>query len=642
VKNKADRKKRKAAVSLPSEGRTRGQFRFPPVSFIVASGGIAALTLVAFFPALFNDFTNWDDNVNLVDNPFLLPPTWDGFLQLWRSPYENLYVPLFYTSYYLDILFCRGTPRPWITHLLNVAFHTANTLIVGALIRHFLKVHAGTAMKVPRGASWQRELPWVIGTALFAIHPIQTEVVAWATGRKDLVAAFFCLLAWWLWEKRDSFPHKRVWQVAPYVCFLLALLAKPASVALPLVLAGSDWIRSRTPLKDLVRRYAVWATLSIVWVAVTAGTQEITPETKAALTPWWTRPFVAADALLFYFWKIAVPLNFAAVYGRTPAYAAQSSIFWLSLPAVIVILFLLCRKRSLWAFATVIFVAFFLPVSGLLPFAYQRYSTVADRYVYLSMIGVGLGLAGVSERMLVRLHFSARVAILATVLLCSLLLLVPLTWQQCHVWRNGQTLWEHSIRVAPHSAVAHANLGVLYALEGHNKEAQREYERAIELDPNQERAHANLGLLLVWQDETTAALAHLQRAIEIRPHFAAPYSDLGDLYARQSKFAQAAEYYRKALDLDPRYAHASVGLAYCLYRMGRFKEAEEELSKGLAAHPNQVSLWIAYGNLLSDTGRPSLAVNMYEQAVRLDPKNVEARNKLEALRRRQVQNQSAR
>ncbi|MGC8740121.1 MAG: tetratricopeptide repeat protein [Candidatus Sumerlaeaceae bacterium] len=602
---------------------------------------VAMVAFVAFLPAVQNGFTNWDDNVNLTDNPFLRPPSWWGFQQLWLAPYENLYVPLFYVSYYLDLFLSGGRPLGFVTHAVNLVLHASASALAAYVLRQ-LWTHSDHLELRNLAVSPAFLFCWTAGALIFAVHPIQTEVVAWATGRKDLLAALLVLASWsLLWRARESLQPAKAWfHRAAFVFFVASLFAKPASVALPLALVATDWILERPQWSVMFRRYAWWFAAAILWVIATAGTQDISAQAKAQLTPSWMRPFVATDALLFYVQKIIWPFNFAAAYGHTPLAASQTSLFWFSLPIVVVALVFFLRRSTVWATATMIFLVFVSPVLGLLPFAFQRFSTVADRYVYLSMIGVGCAVSAGLWRIVGK--WPARLSVTASLTALLGIALIALSWRQARVWRDSVTLWEHNIRVAPRSAVAFANLAAAYALQNRTDDAIAANKRALELDPVQERAHSNLGLLLVWRGETTAALAHLRRAIELRPNFAAPYAHLGDVYLKQNKLREAAEAYRAALDRDARDVKAILGLSYCYFCRGRLAEAEQLLQDGLVARPDNPLLWISYGHFLSESGRKHEAVRMFQRALELDPENAEARQRLKALEEKLAQDPSAR
>jgi Tfp pilus assembly protein PilF len=592
---------------------------------------IALASFLAFLPSLQNQFTNWDDNVNLTDNPFLVPPTWWGFAQLWRAPYENLYVPLFYTSYYIDLLFSGGRPNPFITHFINVLLHVACAVLAASVIRRLWLRFEDPQSRAADRADWLQPLPWLAGGLVFALHPLQTEVVAWATGRKDLVAAILCLTAWVCWVRAWESPPPRAGRLRriAFGFFVAALFAKPASVALPAALLAVDWFAERPPIRELARRYVWWFAAALLGTLATAGSQEISAQGKAALTPLWTRPFVATDALCFYVAKIVWPLHLAAVYNRVPVAAIRSPIFWWSLPIVTVCLALLWRRRTVWGLAAALFIVFLAPVLGLVPFAFQRYSTVADRYVYLSMVGVGLAACAAIAR--IRTRWPRLQPALAGLVAVIALACGTLSWRQSRVWYDSISLWSHNVRVVSSSAVAHANLAAEYALRSRNDEAIEHNRLALQFDPQQERALSNLGLLLAWKGETTAALELLHRAVKLRPGFADPYSHIGDCYLRQGKIAEAADFYRQALDRDLRNVKATLGLSYCYYLRRRFAEAEQILRDGLAARPTMPALWVGYGHFLSELGRTDEAKMMYRRALDFDPQNQDALARLRAL-----------
>jgi tetratricopeptide (TPR) repeat protein len=591
---------------------------------------IAFVTVATFAPVLWNGFTNWDDPVNLTDNPFLVPVSWWGIRQLWVAPYENLYVPLFYTSYLGDLALGGGLPRAPIVHAINLLLHVLSAVAVFGIIRRVLADTAEHRRGIP--------LPALAGALVFAVHPIQTETVAWATGRKDLLSGFFALLAVWSYvglpaggaAGAGSKGRFRLHYGSALACFVLALLAKPASVAAPAALLALDFFARRRTLRESARLLAPWFVIAGVWVLATAGSQVVSREARAVLTPLWTRPFIAADALLFYVGKILFPTGLAPVYGRTPLRVYSGAGFWITLPVVLAAGALVFRRRNLFGAAAGVFVAFVLPVLGLIPFVYQRNSTVADRYVYLSMLGVALAVALAVRFAAARVPAGMRAA--AAGCGCAIILLLGgLSFRQAQFWRDSETLWERSIEVAPDAALPHGNLGTIYAKAGRAAEAIREYRRSIELDPNQERAHANLGISLLWDEQTTAAFVHLKRAIEIRPEFAAPYATLGDYHVKVRNWEAAIAAYREGIRLDPRNAQAYAGLAFCYHRLKRPAEADRTLREGIVARPMAASLRVVYGDFLADMGERAAAAEVYREALAIEPGNADARSKLAAL-----------
>jgi Tfp pilus assembly protein PilF len=604
---------------------------------VLAPALLIAVTAITFLPTLFNDFTNWDDNINLTENPLLIPPTWWGLWQFWKAPFENLYVPLFYTSYFVDLLLGGGVPRASITHAINVLLHCTSVGLAFWLICYLLdKLADSTNLRAHTGVSLV--VACALGASVFALHPLQVEAVAWATGRKDLLAGFFTLWAFARYlrftELRSSAAVSRraavLHECAGLALFLLALLAKPSVVVLPVVLALLEFWR-RAGWREIARRTAPWFVLALAWTLLTSRTQELTPEARAQLTPLWTRPFIAADAIMFYLKKLVCPVDLVAVYGRTPLVAINEPSVWFALPPLVIATGVALWRRGVVGFAFLMFEVFLLPNSGLVPFVYQRHSTVADRYAYLSLLGAGLGVAAILAHVFAQPSPARRKFAMAVALGLSAIAAF-LSFRQTLVWRTSQTLWEHAVKSVPDVALSRANLAAVYMKQDRREEAIQECRRAIELDPRQERAHSNLGVLLLWKGETTAALAHLRRAIEIRPTYGQPHAHLGDYYARSGKIQDAMREYQEAIRLDPKATQAYIGLAYCYFRLGRLKESEETLLQAIATRPHHASVWVIYGNFLADVGRKREAAAAFQHALTLDPSNREAREKLNALR----------
>jgi tetratricopeptide (TPR) repeat protein len=289
----------------------------------------------------------------------------------------------------------------------------------------------------------------------------------------------------------------------------------------------------------------------------------------AFVVPLPLRPVIALDTITFYLWKLLWPVDLGPDYGRTPQMVLAQGNGLLTAMIPLGLGALLWRWRGRCAglcLAGGVFLAALTPVLGLIPFMFQAYSTVADRYVYLAMIGVALGVGWLSQQ----LH-QRRTVVIAGTLLISLL-----AWrstQQVQIWRDTASLLRHALQVNPESAMSHNNLGLTFAQEGRLEAALTAFQTAVQLQPNLPEAHYNLGKAFTMQGQFDTALVHLQTALQLRPGWAEAHNNLGVTLASQGQHAAALAEYAKALLLKPGWADVYYNMGHVLAQQGRYTEA---------------------------------------------------------------------
>ncbi len=363
------------------------------------------MSLAVFWPSFEFSFLRWDDPVNVTENPLLLRPSWASLGQIWNAAYEGLYVPLTYSAWLAVVAIAGLPPSPAVFHGLNAVTHLVNVLLVFAWFFRLLP-HAGSS------AAWQRGAGATVGALLFAIHPLQVEPVAWVTCFRDLLSATFALLTLHLVlgsadaregargpapggsqvEPADNGPSRFVSpsvkaQILAGITFSLALLAKPSVASLPFVVGAVSLLVRREGLLVALRRAAPLAALSIVAIWVTRQAQH---GAGAAADPLWLRPLVALDALQFYLAKLVWPASLSLDYGRTTSSLSQAGSFaWCWILPLLVLggAWALRRRWPPALFGAAIFLSALLPTLGLVSFAFQSFSNVADRYAYLALLG---------------------------------------------------------------------------------------------------------------------------------------------------------------------------------------------------------------------------------------------------------------
>jgi tetratricopeptide (TPR) repeat protein len=322
----------------------------------------------------------------------------------------------------------------------------------------------------------------------------------------------------------------------------------------------------------------------------------------------------------FYLYKLVVPVELGLDYGRTPEVVlAQPWLLCLTalLPVGLAVWLWYKRTRVPWLVAAAgVFVASFLPNLGLVPFAFQAFSTVADRYMYLAMLGPALalawGLAQARQRWLV-IGCAVVLGILG----------MRSAWQTSY-WHDTVSLFEHELAIHPGSSVAHNNLGMALAAPNRLTEATRHYTDAVRLWPRNTDAHNNLGNALRRQGKMQEAIEQYMTALRLKPNSAQAYNALGTVLADQGHLAEAIEQYTAALRFEPAYPQAHYNLGNALLRQDKMPEAIEQYTAALRLQPNFAE---AHGNLgvaLAEQGRFAEAIDHYTAALRLRPSSVNA------------------
>jgi hypothetical protein len=432
---------------------------------------VAAITAIVFARLVGCGFTAWDDPGTIATNRLLNPPSWAAVRFYWTTIGPDtpgqLFTPVTYTVWSAVAAVAGGPPdafgvrlRPGFFHGTNVLLHAATAALVFQLLWRLL------------GRRW----PALAGALLFALHPVQVEPVGWASGTKDVLCGMFsvaALLAYVGAVRSERRGAARWRYLLATSLFLLAMLSKPTAIVVPLMAAAVDALVLGRPWRTVTRWLWPWALLMVPCALWTRAAQ---PAPWASPVPVWTRPLVASDAVAFYLCKIVWPAHLCVDYGRRPTVVVGSgAIYWTwLLPAALLAVPLWRRWWPLVA-AAVLFAAPLLPVSGLVPFDFQFYSTVADHYLYLPMLGVALAAgwalsalatnrlaaarrAGLGARSPARRAAAKRAFIIAGPALVLVALAIRSVVQEA-TWQDTSSVFEHALTVNPRSFVACDMLG---------------------------------------------------------------------------------------------------------------------------------------------------------------------------------------
>jgi Tfp pilus assembly protein PilF len=578
---------------------------------------LLALTSAIFWPVLGFDFVIWDDDLHIYDNPRFVSLSWANILAFWYGPYAHLYIPLTYTVWGALVWISRTVlPGPLtaeLFHRLNLLLHLANTLIV---------YRVGCLWLSSVGPPQHRTTAAALGALIFALHPLQVEAVAWVSGLKDVFSGFLALIAVWQYlEFAHARGRKRPWSHygLATVAFGCALLAKPAVVVTPMV-AGV--LAARHGGRKVWYPLGGWLLLALAWSVWTKMQQ---PDAALAFIPtWWQRLLVASDALVFYGWKILWPLQLGPDYGRTPQLVTEGMA---ALPAALLVTGCLVvwwhrRRHRGIGIAAAVFTLGVLPVLGLVPFLFQAYSTVADRYTYFAMLGIALGAGWFGQAWGQRWR---------GLLVGAMLIIGLLGWrssQQIQVWRHTVTLFTHALQVNPCSAVAHNNLGLALAQQGNVPQAIAHYTQALQLKATMPEAHYNLADALAAQGELHTAIVHYTKALDLKPSWAEVHNNLGTALAKQGEVDAAIAHYIEALRLRPDWALPYNNLGDAMVKQGRITEAMATFTKAAQLTPLLPEAPYNLAGILWQQGHRSDAIMAYREALRRRPQWPQVANNL--------------
>jgi protein O-mannosyl-transferase len=434
-----------------------------PVWFI----GLSALI---YFQTLWFGFLRIDDDVNVFANPHYLNFSWSSLTQFWIAPYERLYIPVTYTLWAairgLEIGLGDGSFHAGVYHGANLILHALNGFLVYRIARKLLPSRESAAL----------------AAVLFIAHPFQVESVAWITSFRGLVSAFFGLgLVHYYVEQQGRLDSLKTFCTAS-ILFLCALLSKPSAMGLLPMLLVLGWAFFPGTLRSQARFLLLWAVLCIPFVVLTKSEQ---PNALSGMVvSLWERPAVAADALSFYWTKAFFAWDFSLDYGRTPKYVlTHPGIIALGFCALTLLLVSRIKSASLrqkqWAFIAA-FLLVLSPNCGWIPFEFQSYSTVADRYVYLAMLPFALFVANL---------YSPRWRAVALVALAGLTLQ---SIRMTSFWKNEFSLFTRTVEQNPKSIVGHNNLGFAYAQLGNWLKSAEHYGRAAAIQPGHRVVEENL------------------------------------------------------------------------------------------------------------------------------------------------------
>jgi Tfp pilus assembly protein PilF len=584
----------------------------------------AAVALVVLNVAVFSglrhhEFIGLDDAGYVRDNPHVISGlSWSNLAWAWTTGYAANWHPLTWMSHMLDVELFGMTAGAH--HVVNLLLHIANTLLLFGVLRRMT------------GALWRSAFV----AALFAVHPLHVESVAWIAERKDVLSTLFWLATLWAYV---AYVRRPRWDRYLWVMLALALglTAKPMLVTLPFVLLLMDvWPLARVRegigrlLIEKLPLFALAAASSVVTLIVQRHGGAIV---ALDVLPVHARIAQALVTYATYLGKTFWPAHLMVFYPYSPSFPAWWSAALVGLLTVSALAILTARRHPYIAVGWFWYLGTLVPVIGLIQVGQQA---MAERYTYVPLIGVFMmaawGVPDLAARWPGR-RWALRAAALVVTIACA-----AAARAQVGTWTNSETLWTHALEVMPDNYMAHNELGTIFARQGKADDALQHFEAAVHLEPNFPESHNNLGLQYVTRGKIDEAVQQYRLAVGLKPDFAEAHNNLGYVLMAMDQTDQAIAHYTEALRLKPDFAeaHNNLGFVLAAAKPSRVAEAIPHLLEAVRLKPNFEVAHMYLGLALAGTGKLDEAAAEFKEVLRINPKSDGAQGALDEVMRQKI------
>jgi len=577
---------------------------------------LVVATLAVYFQVKSHEFVNFDDELYITKNLHLQSGlTYEGIVWSFTATRAGNWHPITWLSHMLDVQLYGMDPGRH--HMTNVFFHILNTLLLFFIFKRMT------------GNIWKSGFI----AALFSLHPLHVESVAWAAERKDVLSAFFWMLTMLYYIRYVESPGAKRYLIF-FLFYVLGLMAKPMLVTLPFVFllldywplgrihAGISLIPSFFRLiLEKIPLFILAAISSVVTFLVQQKGRAVETLDMIPLIDRFTNALVS---YVSYIGKMIWPQNLVVFYphpGKLPIWQVTGACLLL---ISIFLLIIKLRQKPwhtvgwLWFFGTLV------PVIGLVQVGGQA---MADRYTYIPLIGLFVVISWGVPELLGRWRYrDAVLAISAGIVISAF---VAISYRQVQYWKNSITILKHTINHTDNNWFAHNNLGHAFWVHGREEEAISQYLIVLRTYPYSEIAHNNLGAAYISQRQYDKAVDHFSKALRINPDYADAHNNLAVVLASQGKFKKAIMHYSEALRIRPDYANAHNKLGEIYMKQGKTADAIKHFSAALRINPGIAKAYNYLGVILAQKGKTKEAIILFKEAIRINPDYAQAQKNLE-------------
>jgi tetratricopeptide (TPR) repeat protein len=603
-----------------------------PAAVVIIGAILVLATLAIYLPAVQMMFISFDDPDYVWRNPRVVGGLrWDSVWWSVSHSFASNWHPLTWVSHMLDFQLYGMNAGGH--HATNVIFHTVNTLLLFVLLREMT------------GALWRSALV----AALFALHPLHVESVAWVAERKDVLSAFFGLLTLLAYAKyavkardveeaksevrnskcetnsKNKIRRGRFYYVATLGLFALGLMSKPMLVTLPCVMLLVDFWplkrgvsvegRGGADLRSLVVEKLPFFVLSLISCVVTFLAQSSSGATRSLGTvPLGDRIGNAVVSYARYLGKMIWPTQLSIVYPYQEWSAVQIGMAALILVVISWLVILSWRERYYLSVGWLWFLGMLVPVIGLVQVGSQA---MADRYMYLPSIGLLVIIAWGAAEIAVGWSKQALIVGAAVVAIGACVLI---TQGQMSYWQNSEILFRHALAVTMNNYIAYNNLGFHYAELGELNQAKECYQAATQINPRSQHAWGDLAVVLGRQKRTAEAIETYEKALAVAPNFAAAHVNLANMLIFQGRTNEAVTHLEEAIRINPNKAEAHQSLAAILAESKEYNRAEQHFRATLRLNPYNPYVHSDFARLLVQQERLDEAAAEFKVAIELEPR----------------------
>lgn len=581
---------------------------------------ILAVAILALYAQTFRfDYVAYDDDQFVYQNPMViagLSPA--GLAWALTTTYAANWYPLTWISYQLDCQIFGLNPGA--EHAINVSLHLANTLLLFfALLR-------------------MTKQPWrsALVAAIFALHPLHVESVAWIAERKDVLGTLFAMLMLLFYIRYVRAPSAGKY-IYVALAFALGLMAKPMVVTWPFVLLLLDfwplrrvgWPMELGSLARLSREKAPLFVMTAIGSAVTYLAQRNYGAVESLdYLPWSARVANILVSYLLYMAKAVWPVDLAAFYPSHPHDVEIVVASALVLIAITVAAVIRARLSPWLLVGWLWYLGMLVPVIGIVQVGWQA---MADRYTYAPLVGLSIALVWTIADAVERSPLLQRGTIALSIVVLSILAVAA--YRQAGYWKNSHALFEHALAVTSGNYVMENNMGLILGQEGQSAESMAAFHRAIAISPVYADAYANLGRELMVSGQMNEASPPLLRAIRLNPRLEDAQASLGVLLASEGKFGQAEQHLEEAVRLSPTDSYSQSNLCSVLQYLTRPAEAVAHCAEALKLQPDSPAARLNLASAFAAQGKRAEAIRELTTVLQKDPTYAPARAALDDLQR---------